>query len=326
MESASPPTRPQITTERKPLRGLVAATYTPMDDKGAVLFDRIGPMVEHLVTIGVEGLFPCGSTGEGLSLTTEEREQVTETLISANAGRLPVAVHVGHNSVRDACRLAAHAESHAADAIASIAPGFYKPNSAAELVSFLHEIALAASATPLFYYHFPARVSTNIALEEILELGLGISNFAGVKYTHNDFDELGKCRERYAGRYDLLFGRDELFLKSLQHGFVDFVGSTYNHAIPIFLALRQAFEAGDDAECLRLQGVVDELLDLIISVPAFSGQKFLMEASGFDCGPSRCPLPRLDAATAARARRRFDAILASVASPPAPSEPRLAKV
>lgn len=72
------------------LDGLVAATYTPLDDDGAVDLMMVGPMVEHLLGSKVNGLYVCGSTGEGMSLTSSERKMVAEAYVQATRGRVPV--------------------------------------------------------------------------------------------------------------------------------------------------------------------------------------------------------------------------------------------
>jgi len=295
-----------------PLHGIVAATYTPMTPSEEVDYPAIAPMVTRLRENGVEGLFLCGSTGEGWSLSEDERMRVVDCAVEAAGGSLPVAVHVGHNSLPSAQMLARHAESLGVSSIATIAPGFFSPQSSTDLVRFLSRIAEAAPATPLYYYHFPDRVATGIVLDEILEAGCAIDNFAGVKYTHYDLDELSRCREKFGERFHFLFGRDELFLSSLRAGFHDFIGSTYNYATPLFLALRSAFVAGDDAEAERLQGLVDELLKLIVSVPPFAGQKMLLPVAGIGAGPSRCPLLRVDGEAQSCARGVLQSILERV--------------
>jgi len=292
------------------LHGIVAATYTPMTDDEEVDYPAIAPMIARLRGNGVEGLFLCGSTGEGWSLSEDERMRVAECAVEAAGGQLPVAIHVGHNSLPSARMLARHAESLGVSSIAAIAPGFFRPQSSADLVRFLGRIADAAPATPLYYYHFPDRAPTGMLLDEILEAGLAIANFAGVKYTHHDLAELSRCRDKFGDRFHFLFGRDELFLPSLRAGFHDFIGSTYNYATPLFLALREAFAAGDDAASDRLQGLLNELLELIVSVPPFAGQKMLLPVAGIHAGPSRCPLPRIAETEQHRAREALQSILA----------------
>lgn len=81
------------------LKGLIAATYTPMDDDGRLKLDEVSAMVDRLIDEGASGLYVCGSTGEGMSLTGGERGLVAEAFVDATARRVPVIVQVGHNSV-----------------------------------------------------------------------------------------------------------------------------------------------------------------------------------------------------------------------------------
>jgi N-acetylneuraminate lyase len=88
------------------LDGLVAATYTPLDDDRAVNATIVGPMVEHLLGSGINGFYVCGSTGEGMSLSSDERRAVTEAYVESTDRRVPVIVQVGHNSLAEARQLA----------------------------------------------------------------------------------------------------------------------------------------------------------------------------------------------------------------------------
>ena len=91
------------------LTGLIAATYTPFREDGSVNLDLIPTMIDYMIESGVSGFYVCGSTGEGESMSVEERKQVAQASVSATKGRLPVVVQVGHNSVESACELARHA-------------------------------------------------------------------------------------------------------------------------------------------------------------------------------------------------------------------------
>ena len=91
------------------LDGLIAATYTPLDDNGSLNPALVAPMVEHLLQNGINGLYVCGSTGEGMSLSSDERKAVAEAYVQATDGRIPVIIQVGHNSLAEARQLAAHA-------------------------------------------------------------------------------------------------------------------------------------------------------------------------------------------------------------------------
>ena len=104
------------------LTGLIAATYTPFREDGSVNLDLIPAMIDYMIESGVSGFYVCGSTGEGESMSVEERKQVAQASVSATKGRLPVVVQVGHNSVESACELARHAAEVGADAISTLPP------------------------------------------------------------------------------------------------------------------------------------------------------------------------------------------------------------
>src|SRR5689334_11960451 len=102
------------------LRGLVAPAFTPMRADGSVDLGRIEPYAEYLVRQGVVGVFVAGTTGEGLSLSVSEREQLAQRWCAAAAERLRVIVHVGHDNLPEARHLAAHAQRVGAAAIAAV--------------------------------------------------------------------------------------------------------------------------------------------------------------------------------------------------------------
>jgi len=121
---------------QKPL-GLIAAPPTGFRADGGVDINVVAPLAEHLRSQGVAGGFVNGTTGEGMSLSTEEREQLAVEWRRVLPAGMKLFVHVGHNSLPDCQRrLARHAQAIGADAIAAIAPGFFKPAGVAGLVEW----------------------------------------------------------------------------------------------------------------------------------------------------------------------------------------------
>src|SRR3954453_20328273 len=107
------------------LTRLVAAPFTPMLEDGSVNLELIPQQARALAADGVSGAFICGTTGEGFSLTTDERVQVAEAWLAGLPKSLRLIVHVGHNCMEDSRKLAAHAEQAGASAIATIGPNFF---------------------------------------------------------------------------------------------------------------------------------------------------------------------------------------------------------
>lgn len=290
------------------LRGLVAATYTPFNPDRSLDLAAVPPLVERLLADGVSGLYVCGSTGEGVSLSTPERKRVTEAFIAAAANRVPVVVQVGHNSLAEACDLAAHAQAAGADATSAMPPSYFKPGSVAMLVECCAEIAAAAPKLPFYYYHIPVMTGVVVPMTTFLTEAAGrIPNLAGLKYTANTLHEYQECVALDGGRFDVLFGFDELLLPALAVGAAGAVGSTFNIAAPLYRRVIDAFARGDidAARALQLQAV--QMIATIARHPFHPAMKLILGWLGTPCGDCRPPQPTLSAADQATLRAALEA-------------------
>ena len=108
------------------MNGLVAAVVTPMNSEGEIDLSIVPAIVDHLERNKICGVYIAGSTGEGMSLTDRERQGVAEAYLEHCRGRLRTVVQVGHNSMRAAAALAAHADSCGADAISATPTGYFQ--------------------------------------------------------------------------------------------------------------------------------------------------------------------------------------------------------
>ncbi len=291
------------------LTGLVAATYTPLGDDGNVRLDQVAPLVEYLLQSGVNGLYVCGSTGEGMSLSSDERRLVTKTYVEAVKGRVPVIVQVGHNSVREARELAAHAQSIGADVISATCPSYFKVSDVKALVETMGEVAGGAPNLPFYYYHIPSLTGSNIDMGEFLiQGGDQISNLVGLKYTDTKLFEFQHCLELQAGRFDVVWGCDEMLLGALATGAQAAIGSTYNIAAPLYQRLIDAFATGDIAQARICQSRSIEMIRTIGRYPFHSAMKAILQMLGYEVGGCRLPQGKLSATNVETLRQELDAI------------------
>lgn len=278
------------------LKGLIAAPFTPMLEDGLVNLDCIGAMAEHLHTHGVRGAFVCGTTGESVSLTVEERKAVLAAWIAVAPTGFDVIAHVGHPVLEDARELARHAEVIGARAIGAMPPSFFKPETLADLVEYCRTLCTAAPDIPFYYYHIPSMTHVNFSMVHFLEEAADvIPTLAGLKFTHEDLVEFDQCLTFENGSYDVLFGRDELLLPSLAMGGVGAVGSTYNFAAPVYHRLIQAFRDGEMDAARAEQRRANEIIQAFSRFGGLAPQKAIMALIGLDCGPVREPLRPLGA-------------------------------
>ncbi len=287
--------------------GLVAAPFTPMRADGALNLEAIPAFAQHLQRLGVVGAFICGTTGEGASLTLAERRSVAEQWRKVAPPGLRVIVHVGHTCLDDARELAAHAQAIGVDSIACLAPYFFKPDGVAGLVEWCARIAAAAPQLPFYYYHMPSMTGCNVPVADFLAAAAArIPNLAGIKFTFEDLEDFGRSLRFADGRYDVLFGRDELLHSALKLGARGAVGSTYNWAAPLYRQVIAAYDRGDEATAVALQAKAVEMIKILVSGGGhpIANFKRLMRRLSVDCGPTRLPLtdPTVAQATAMLAR------------------------
>ncbi|XP_064415992.1 N-acetylneuraminate lyase isoform X2 [Latimeria chalumnae] len=152
-----------MTNPKNRIKGLVAATFTPMAENGEVNYSIIGRYVDYLVhTQGVKNVFVNGTTGEWASLTVQERKLLAEKWVTEAKNKLDnVIVHVGSLNLEDAKDLARHAAELQVDGISVVSPSLFKPASIEALVKFLQEVASAAPNVPFYYYHIPELTGVN---------------------------------------------------------------------------------------------------------------------------------------------------------------------
>ncbi|HTM98499.1 MAG TPA: dihydrodipicolinate synthase family protein, partial [Pedobacter sp.] len=211
----------------KPLIGLIAAPFTPMHANGDINPSLIPAYYQFLKNNKVTGAFICGSTGEGVSLTLQEKMHIAEAWAEATKddADFKVMTLLGGTCIADCKTLAKHAESIGLYAVSFTAPSYFKPGNATVLAEICGEIAAEVPKMPFYYYHIPVLTGANIPMIELLNAVAGsIPNFAGIKYTHEDFMDFLSCKNFNDGKYDMLWGRDENMLSALVLGTKGAVG------------------------------------------------------------------------------------------------------
>ena len=274
-----------------PLNGLIAATVTPLDPAGAVDLGAIKPMIDRLIESGVTGLYVCGSTGEGMSLTCQERKNVVEASVAATDGRVPVIVQVGHNSITDACELANHAVNAGANVVSATCPSYFKVGDTEALLKCMGQVANAAPQLPFYYYHIPALTGSQIDVVDFLERGgERIPNLAGLKYTNTLIHEFQACQNTESRKFDVVWGCDEMLLAAFASGATAAIGSTYNIAAPLYCRIIEASEAGDWNTARKLQYHSVAMVNVMKSFPFHAALKAIMAMLGMPVGGCRLPL------------------------------------
>ena len=292
------------------INGYIAAPFTPMLENGDINPDLIPEYAELLIRAGLDGVFVNGSTGEGALLTKEERMVMAEKWIEVSAGRLKVIVHTGGTSIREQQHLASHAEKSGAYAVAAMAPAFLPPKRTEEFVEYCKAIASSAPSLPFYFYHIPPLNGFRLPLTDFLKAADGqIPNLAGVKFTDMNMFEFEQCRHIAGGKYEMLWGYDEMFLDALAYGNTSGVGGTYNHCFSLYKDMKEAYAIKDMERCRSLQHQSHQFCEILGKYRGniMSGKR-MMKFLGIDCGPNRIPMQTISDAEEIEIRKDLEAI------------------
>lgn len=287
--------------DNQKINGLIAAPFTPMKADGSVNADLIPDYYKFLKYNKVIGAFICGSTGEGLSLTIEEKKLIAEAWANCVKGdkEFKVFLFVGGTCLADCVELAAYAQQLNLYAVSFTSPFYFRPGNVTALAECCKEVAASAPDLPFYYYHIPSLTGVNFPMIDLLKkVNEIIPNFAGVKYTYEDFKDFMSCLHFRHGKYEMLWGRDANLLAALSVGAHGAVGSTYNYIAPVYYDLIQAFNNHELEKARALQQKSIEMGQVLekygTSIPV---RKAYMKLIGLDCGPVRLPLRNLDEET-----------------------------
>ena len=280
------------------LQGLIAAPFTPFHPDGSLNLSIIPEYYEMLIANGVTGAFICGSTGEGVSMSVKEKMVVAEAWASCSNSNpeFKVMTLLGGTSIKDCKELAIHAKEVGLYAVSFTAPFYFKPASVDMLARICEEIAAEVPDMPFYYYHIPVLTGVGFAMYDLLQAIDGrVPNFAGIKYTHEDFMDFLSCHHFQNGKYDMLWGRDENMLSALVLGTKGAVGSTFNYAAPLYYELIEAFNRGELKKAQQLQQKSIDMIRLLGKYGGIATGKAYMKLIGLNCGEFRLPVKNMNA-------------------------------
>jgi len=194
--------------------GALSALITPFRD-GKVDEKAFRDLIEWQIQEGVDGIVPCGSTGESATLSHDEHEKVIEISVNQARRRVPVVAGTGSNATAEAIRLTAHARKIGADGALMISPYYNKPTQEG---IYQHYRAVAAAVDiPIVVYNIPGRTGSHIAPETIARLA-EIKQIVAVKEASGVMDQTSDILRLCGDRIAILSGDDSLTLPIMALG------------------------------------------------------------------------------------------------------------
>ncbi len=221
--------------------GAFTALVTPFKN-GKVDVEALEGLVEFQIRQGINGLVPCGTTGETPALSEEEDRIVVETVVRVANGRVPIVAGTGSNSTGMAIKYTKMAEKAGADGSLQVAPYYNKPTQEG---LYRHFAAIAESTSlPLVLYNIPGRTSVTISAETIARLA-EIPNIVGVKDSTLSMNMVSDMRRLCGEDFDILSGDDPMVLPLMALGGTGVISVASNVAPAAVSDMVRALNSGD---------------------------------------------------------------------------------
>lgn len=271
------------------IKGVIVPLLTPFDQTGAIDHRALERLVQFLIERGVNGLMPGGTTGEGPLLTLEERRALAETVVRAAAGRIPVIIHTGAITTREAVALTQHAQQCGASAAALVTPYFFHLTDDA---LFRHYVRVCESVPgfPIYLYNNPSVAGNAISAELAARIAEACPNLVGMKDSGGRLENLLRCMPLRDGTFNTASGNDGDILAALALGMDACVSGNANFVPELVTRLYHAALSGDLPAARRLQSQVNRVREILEDGRDLSLFKAMLSARGLPMGTVRAPL------------------------------------
>ena len=272
-------------------KGIMPALVSPVNEDGSLKRESTVKLVKWLMQFGINGLYICGSTGEGLALKKETRMELLETVLDAVDGKIPVISHIGAIDLATTIELTKHASKAGAAAVSSIPPIYFNYGED-DIVNYYKAICDNSTVPMLMYGIGSAGTKLSFSLVERV---MNCSPLAvGLKWTYPDYFTLGRIKQINGGNINVINGPDEMLICGLAMGADAGIGTTYNLMPKLFVDLFNKFQSGNVEEARFIQHKIDVVINVLINHNVIPATKAILNWMGFDVGNCVKPLKVVD--------------------------------
>ena len=275
-------------TDLNKFRGVFCALNAIYDENDNIDESRIKELVKIYKSLGVKGVYACGSTGEGFLLSTEERKQVAKAVCEAAGDDFTVIVHIGCASTKESIELAKHAEEIGADAISAVPSVYY--HLPAESVKMHWNAIVSSTDVPFIIYNIPQLTGFDLSPDMLAEFAKN-EKIIGVKNSAEPVYLMERYRRAAGDNFIIFNGSDEQFVGGRLMGADAGIGGTYGCMPELFVALDKLVNENKIEEAKALQFKINEcIFDLLACKSLYGAAKQVISIRfGIDCGEPRSP-------------------------------------
>jgi 4-hydroxy-tetrahydrodipicolinate synthase len=268
------------------MKGIFPALVTPFKSNGGIDEDAYRELIRFVLP-DVDGVVPCGTTGEFSYMTLEERKQAVEICLDVVDGQVPVLAGTGCTATKQTVALTRWARDAGVDGALVVAPYYLKPsfNEVYDHFKAVDEVGL-----PLVMYNIPQCAGTHFKWWTAEGGLLDFENTIGIKDSSGDLPFMEALFEKVRGKVSIFVGHDEVVQAALAAGADGAILASANLIPDIWQQVYAATEAGDFGTAQEWQQKVQKLVRIVVRCGANQACKEGLRMMGVDVGDSRHPI------------------------------------
>lgn len=276
-------------------KGIIPAFYACYDENGDISEERTKKFAKYLLNKGVKGLYVCGSSGEAIYHSVEERKKTLEAVMSEVKGKITVIAHVACNNTKDSMELAAHAEKMGVDAIAAIPPiYFHLPEYS--IVEYWNDISSVAPSTDFVIYNIPQLAGVSLTMPLFKEMKKN-KNVIAVKNSSMPVQDIQMFKAEGGEDFIVFNGPDEQLVSGLTIGADGGIGGTYAVMPELYLKIYELVQKGEISKARDIQNKANSIIYAMCACHGnlYAVMKKILKTKGMDIGTVRKPLSDISA-------------------------------
>ena len=295
--------------------GIIPAFYACYDKDGKVSPEAVRALTQYHIDKGVKGVYVCGSSGECIYQSKEDRKITLENVMAVAKGKLTVIAHVACNNTEDSIELAKHAESCGVDAIAAIPPIYFRLPEYS-IARYWNAMSEAAPNTDFIIYNIPQLAGVALTMPLFKEM-LKNPRVIGVKNSSMPVQDIQMFKAE--GKDDIVVfnGPDEQFISGRVIGATAGIGGTYGVMPELFLKMDELVKENRLTEAREVQYAANEIIYKMCSGHGnmYAMIKEILRINeNLDIGSVKAPLEPLNEADKVIAKEAADMVKKAISA------------
>ncbi len=276
-------------TKKIKIEGILAAMVTPFTKGGDFVdFDKVGPLANRLLSQGAHGLFPCGTTSEGMLMNPDERREVVEEVLRSVPKNTQVIPHTGGFDTATTIELTRHARDCGAKAAAIVSPFFYGYDDAA-LFQYYKTVARSVDGFPILMYNIPSCARNVLHPELVIRIAESEENIVGIKDSGGLMTALTRMLGNAPQGFHVISGTDDYGFQALVAGCPAVVSGLSNVVCEIYAAVYNNVRKGNLKKAWQEQIKLEKAARIFKYGQNLAAFKEGLRLRGFDAGYVRPP-------------------------------------